>query len=96
MRLERVTDYSELRTGDSVICRIAGVRIRRCKVYVDEKCAEVPLYFCQNEKIGRDCGVANRQGFNHSWAVARTSRGFMRDVRAEGISGLRKIVKEGT
>ena len=98
MRLERVTNIRQLKTGDSVVCLIGGDRIPDAKVFVgigvDDK-EERYFYICQNEYRGRNCGKDNLLGYSYSWAVKNdpATDSFTRDCAYDSVTGFRKVVK---
>lgn len=95
MRLERVTALRQLKTGDSVWCRIEGDDVTDCKVSVERKGRKITgVFLCQDDHYGRECN--DLQGYDTSWIVYDNDchPSLSEGLAANEVTGLRKIVKE--
>ena len=85
MRLVKITDRSQLKTGLRVRFVYSCYIIRDAKLY----CQDSRVFVCQNEMVGIDCGVKNRQGYANSFAF------YAATFVCDAVSGLRAVLKEG-
>lgn len=92
MKLVKVTSFSDLKTGDGVRCSINGRATEECAIYRD---GYGRYYLCQNVADGNDCD--DKQGFDYSWEFTSYNGSTLEQaLAANDVTGLRKLVKEGT
>lgn len=96
MRLHKVTAWSQLKTGDRVICFIDGTQITDCKVLVESSITwGTNVFLCQNLKVGNR--GSSTLGYTNSWELTSpVYSGLDENLRYRMITGLRVLAKEET
>lgn len=90
MRLEKITNRSQLKTGLRVRFICDGTPVNDAKLFMDRHV----VYACQNELCGTDCGRQNRQGYCYSFSFCKDD--FVGDQGALNyVLGVRAMPKEG-